>query len=500
MKQCNNDYSVLRFMLAALLNKVKIYDSNINSDFLKKAFDFACAAHINEKRADGSPFIEHSLGVALILADFKVDQNTLAAAILHDVLEHTNLERQELSDEFNPEIANLVDGVTTSQRIKTKTSEEKQVDNFRKLLIATAKDFRVILIRLAEELHNLIRIEGLPENERLATTQKAFAIYAPLAEKLGLNYFKWQIEDWALKYQNHEAHTKIQQFLNQTLTEREKYIGETIEIIKKQLQRHNLSAQVFGRAKHIYSIYKKILRYQEENKAVDFSPEKILDQLAFTILVDSDGQCYLALDTIHQLWQHLPQQFDDYIAHPKPNGYRALQTAVFGPQGKIIEIQIKTFQMHEYNEYGPASHIFYKQQNTLYAKPGKEKTDWLKNVVFWQKTQNQEEFMENLKTDILGDRILVFTPKGDLIDLPKDASPLDFAYSVHTNLGNSCIGAKVNGKMAPLDYKLQNGEVCEIITSKKPKGPSADWLKIVKTPLAKGRIKKWLKEDKNQVA
>lgn len=483
-----------------LLEEIKTYNPLINQILVRKAFDLASAAHINEKQADGTPFVEHSLGVALILTDLKVDQNTLAAALLHDVLEHTNLSKKDLANEFNPEIASLVDGVSTSQRIKTKAEGEKQVNNFRKLLIATAKDFRVILIRLSEELYNLMHLESLPQKERLPVTQKAFSIYAPLAEKLGLYFFKWQIEDWAFKYQNHEAHTKIQQFLNQTLTEREKYIKETAEIIKKQLQKHRLLAQVFGRAKHIYSIYQKILRYQRENHASGFSPEKILDQLAFTILVDSEDQCYLTLGAIHQLWQHLPQEFDDYIAHPKPNGYRSLQTTVFGHMGKIIEIQIKTYQMHEYNQYGPAFHLFYKEQNREFARPGQEKINWLKNAIFWQKAQNQSEFMENLKVDILGDCILVFTPKGDLIDLPKDASPLDFAYSVHTNLGNSCIGVKVNGKMAPLDYKLQNGEVCEIITSKKPKGPSFTWLKIVKTPLARGRIKKWLKEDKNQVA
>ena len=478
-----------------LLTKIKVYNPNVDSNLIQRAFDLTSVAHINEKQADGTPFVEHSLGVALILADLKVDQNALAAALLHDVLEHTNLSKKDLADEFNPEIANLVDDVSTSQRIKTKAEGEKQVDNFRKLLIATAKDFRVILIRLSEELYNLMHLESLPQKERLPTTQKAFCIYAPLAEKVGLNYFKWQIEDWAFKYQNHEAHTRIQQFLNQTLTEREKYIRETVEIIKKQLQKHHLAAQVFGRAKHIYSIYQKILRYQKENKTADLSPERIMDQLGFTILVDSGDQCYLTLGVIHKLWQPIPQHFVDYITHPKPNGYRSLHTTVLGPQGKIIEIQIKTFQMHEYNEYGPASHIFYKQQNTQYAKPGQEKINWLKNVIFWQKVQNQQEFMENLKADILGDRILVFTPKGDLIDLPKDASPLDFAYSVHTNLGNSCVGVKVNEKMVPLDYKLQNGQVCEIILAKKPKGPSADWLRLVRTPYAKGRIKKWLKEN-----
>lgn len=486
-------------MLNSFITKIKTYNPEVDTNLLKKAFDFACAAHINEKQADGKPFVEHSLGVALILADLKVDQNTLAAALLHDVLEHTNLSKKDLANEFNQEVASLVDGVSTSQRIKTKAGGEKQVDNFRKLLIATAKDFRVILIRLSEELYNLMHLESLPQSERLPTTQKAFSIYAPLAGKLGLYYFKWQIEDWAFKYQNHDAHTKIQQFLNQTLTEREKYIKETVRIIKKQQQKHHLLAQVFGRAKHIYSIYQKILRYQKENKASGLSPEKILDQLAFTILVDSEDQCYLTLGAIHQLWQHLPQQFDDYIAHPKPNGYRALQTTIFGPRGKLIEIQIKTYQMHEYNEYGPAFHLFYKEQNRKFARPGQEKINWLKNVIFWQKAQDQEEFMKNLKDDILGDRILVFTPKGDLIDLPEDASPLDFAYSVHTNLGDSCIGVKVNEKMAPLDYKLQNGEVCEIIISKKPNGPSADWLRIVKTPYAKGRIKKWLKENVNSL-
>jgi guanosine-3',5'-bis(diphosphate) 3'-pyrophosphohydrolase len=479
--------------LATLCQKITAYKPGADLVLVKKAYEFADAAHTGEKRLNGEPLIDHCLAVALLLTDLKMDEKTIAAALLHDVLEHTNITKNDLEKDFGETVANLVDGVTVIKSVKTKTGEKYEVENLRKLLLATAKDVRVVLVRLAEKLDNLKTIDSLLPDKQKAVISKVFDIYAPLAERLGVHHLKWQLEDLAFKFQNHPEHTRIQNYLAETREEREKYIKKVSQILSAELQKAGIDADVFGRPKHFYSIYKKLLKYQKEGSTSNL--EKILDKLAVMVLVETADDCYRALAIVHQLFRPLDHEFDDYIAHPKPNGYRALHTTVFGPGGKVVEVQIKTHEMHEYNDFGPASHIYYKEAGKREVLPT-ERLSWLKNLVQWQNDLGTaEEFEQALKIDVFGDRIFVFTPKGDVLDLPKEATPVDFAYAVHTELGDSCVGAKVDGKLAPLDYQLQTNQMVEILTSKNKKKPSADWLKFIKTQSARSQIRKSLRSS-----
>ena len=458
---------------------------------IKKAYEFAEAAHLREKRLSGELLINHCLEVAVLLTDLKMDEKTIAAALLHDVLEKTNLSKKDLENEFGSAIADLVDGVTVIKRVKTRTGGKYEVENLRKLLLATAKDVRVVLIRLAEKLHNLKTIDSLPKEKQKVIISKVFDIYAPLAERLGVHHFKWQLEDWAFKFQNHEEHTRIQNYLAETREKREKYIQKVVKKLSEELKKVRIEARVYGRAKHFYSIYKKLIKYQRAGKTS--SLEKILDKLALMVLVETVDDCYQALGIVHQLFRPLDHEFDDYIAHPKPNGYRSLHTTVFGPEGKVVEIQIKTHKMHKYNEFGPAAHTYYKGVGKREVLPT-DRLSWLRSLVEWQEEiKGEQEFEQALKIDVFGDRVFVFTPKGDVLDLPKGATPVDFAYAVHTELGDSCNGAKVDGKLAPLDGELQTNQVVEILTSKKKKRPPADWLEFAKTQAARSKIRKSLR-------
>lgn len=424
-----------------------------------------------------------SLSVAELLTELKMDEKTIAAALLHDV--------KDLEGEFGQTVADLVDGVTAIKKVRTKTGEYHQTDNLRKLLLATAKDVRVVLIRLAEKLDSLQKIEGLPESLREETAQKALDIYAPLAERLGVHHFKWQLEDWAFKYQNPAEHVRIQKFLDQKREDREKYIQKVVKIVGAELKKEGIGAKVYGRPKHFYAIFKKTIKYQREGQGP--SLEKILDEQALTILTETEEKCYQALSVVHHLFRPVEGEFDDYIAHPKPNGYRAIHTTVIGPEARVVEIQIKTPKMHEYNEFGPAAHTYYKEVGKREALPT-DRFSWLKSLVEWQEeVKSEAEFEEALKIDVFGDRVFVFTPKGDVLDLPKGATPLDFAYKLHTELGDSCVGAKVDGKLVPLSYQLQTNQTVEILTSKRKKKPSTDWLGIVKTTEARAKIRKSLR-------
>ena len=446
---------------------------------------------MREKRLSGELLINHCLEVAVLLTDLKMDEKTIAAALLHDVLEKTNLSKKDLENEFGSAIADLVDGVTVIKRVKTRTGGKYEVENLRKLLLATAKDVRVVLIRLAEKLHNLKTIDSLPKEKQKVIISKVFDIYAPLAERLGVHHFKWQLEDWAFKFQNHEEHTRIQNYLAETREKREKYIQKVVKKLSEELKKVRIEARVYGRAKHFYSIYKKLIKYQRAGKTS--SLEKILDKLALMVLVETVDDCYQALGIVHQLFRPLDHEFDDYIAHPKPNGYRSLHTTVFGPEGKVVEIQIKTHKMHKYNEFGPAAHTYYKGVGKREVLPT-DRLSWLRSLVEWQEEiKGEQEFEQALKIDVFGDRVFVFTPKGDVLDLPKGATPVDFAYAVHTELGDSCNGAKVDGKLAPLDGELQTNQVVEILTSKKKKRPPADWLEFAKTQAARSKIRKSLR-------
>ena len=477
--------------IKTLCRKIKTYQPKADIELVKKAYDFAEAAHLNEKRLNGEPLIDHCLAVATLLTELKIGEKTIAAALLHDVLEHTDIIKKDLEDEFGKTVADLVDGVTVIKKVKTKSGQYRQVDNLRKLLLATAKDVRVVLIRLAEKLHSLQTIEGLPKSLREETAQKALDVYAPLAERLGVYHFKWQIEDWAFKFQNHEEHTRIQNYLVETRERRERYIRKVVKKLSEELGKADIDAEVFGRAKHFYSIYKKLIKYQREGKTSNL--KRIVDKQALTILVKTTDDCYKALGIVHQLFRPLEHEFDDYIANPKPNGYRSLHTTVFGPEGKVTEVQIKTYKMYEYNKFGPASHIYYKEVGKREVPPT-ERLSWLKNLVKWQKDLGTgEEFEKALKIDVFGDRVFVLTPKGDVLDLPKGATPIDFAYAVHTELGDSCVGAKVDGKLVPLGCELETNQVVEILTSKTKNKPSADWLNFVKTQTARSKIRKSLR-------
>jgi len=472
-----------------LCQKVKTYQPRADFTLIKKAYEFAEAAHLEEKRLNGEPLVNHCLEVAKLLTELEVDDKTIVAALLHDVLEHTNISKKDLEEEFGKTVADLVDGVTVIKKVKTESGEYRQVDNLRKLLLATAKDVRVVLIRLAEKLHSLQTIEGLPESLRPKTARKAMEIYAPLAERLGVHYFKWQIEDWAFRFQDYEAFSQIRDFLVEKRHERESYIEKVVNLLQKECG----SAEIYGRPKHFYAIYKKLIKYQAENKTSNL--ENIFDKQALTILTGTADECYKVLGIVHQLFHPLDQEFDDYIANPKPNGYRALHTTVLGPESKVVEIQIKTQEMHGYNEFGPASHIYYKEVGSRNVLPT-DRLSWLKNLVEWHEgIKNETEFEKALKIDIFGDRVFVFTPKGDVLDLPKGATPVDFAYAVHTGLGDSCREAKIDGKLAPLDCELQTNQVVEILTSKTKKKPSADWLKFAKTQAARSKIRKSLRSS-----
>lgn len=476
-----------------LIKKAQEYNPQLKTDLIVKAYQFANTAHVGQKRLNGESMIHHTLTTAQILTDLKVDSYTLAAALLHDVVEHSNVEKSELQEEFGEVVAELVDGVSILKKYKTKSGQAYQVENLRKLLLATAKDVRVVLIRLAEKLHSLQSLEGLPESLREETVKKAFEIYAPLAERIGVHHLKWQIEDWAFKHQNHAVHSLIQKDLAQTREAREQYIEQVKTKIQQQLDQEGIKAIIQGRPKHIYSIYKKMLRERQSGESEQEYLARLHDKQALRVLVDTIDDCYKSLGMIHQCWRPT-NRFFDYIASPKPNGYRSLHTCVYGDGGKIIEFQIRTHKMHEYNEFGPASHVYYKEVGKREVLPT-GRFAWLKNLVEWQaEIPKDNEFEKALKIDVFGDRVFVFTPKGDILDLAQGATPVDFAYAVHSEVGNRCIGAKVDGKLVTLNYALQNGEVCEILVSKREKGPSRDWLSFVKTSTAQHQINKCLRK------
>lgn len=484
--------------ITELKNKTKKYNPNADFELIEKAFKYAQKAHKGEERLSGNPIIQHCLEVAELLADIKMDSVTIAAGLLHDTIEHEKATKEEIKNKLGTKVAELVDGVSVIKKVKTKTSGWSQTENFRKLLLATVKDIRVMLIRLAEKVHSLKTIESLPEELREETAQKALDIYAPIAERLGVYYYKWQLEDWAFKYLNHKAHTEVQNFLEETRESRNKYIQKVRKKIRKELRKQGINAEIYGRPKHFYSIYRKMQSEKKPGETDRKYLERLHDVQAFRILVNTTDECYKTLDIVHSLWEP-GEKFSDYIVHPKPNGYRSLHTTVFCEKDRIAEFQIRTHKMHEYNEFGPASHAFYKELGRTkgsHVKAPTEYTSWLKDLVKWkEKTRGDKEFEEALKINVYTDRVFVLTPKGDVLDLPEGATPIDFAYKIHSDLGNRCVGAKADGKLIPLESELQNGQVIEILTNKSRKGPSPDWLNHVKTNEARCKIKKALKRN-----
>lgn len=477
-------------MLSKLMDKIDKNNMHVNKDFISKAYNFAFDAHKEQKRESGEPYIIHPLEVACILAEMGLDTNTIAAGLLHDVIEDTKYTYDDVVREFNAETADLVEGVTKLDRIEFKTKEEQQADNVRKMLLAMAKDVRVILIKLADRLHNMRTLKYRPVDKQKQTAKETFDIYAPLAHRLGISKIKWELEDLAFRYTNPNEYYDLVQKISEKRVEREAYIEKVTNDLIDNLAKAGIHSDIEGRPKHFYSIYRKMTN---KNKTID----QIFDLTAFRILVNNVRDCYAALGIVHTMYKPIPGRFKDYIAMPKPNMYQSLHSTVIGTEGKPFEIQIRTFEMHKTAEYGIAAHWKYKENNSSTNGNLDSKLTWLRDMLEWQRdTSDAEEFMESFKIDLFSDEVFVFTPRGTVINLPSEATPIDFAYRIHTDIGNSCIGAKVNGRMVPLDYKLNTGEIVEVMTSSTPKGPNIDWLNITKSNQAKSKIRAWFKKAK----
>ena len=455
---------------------------------VRRAYDFAARAHEGQRRGTGEPYVQHPLETALLLAELQLDRATIAAGLLHDVPEDTSYTLEQIEEEFGPEIARLVDGVTKLSRLSWASHEEQQAENLRKMFLAMAEDIRVVLIKLCDRLHNVRTLDGKPPEDRKRIARETLEIYAPLAHRLGIWELKWRLEDAAFAHLEPERYQELKRLLNETRRAREQQIAEAIAILAGELQKAGLKAEVSGRPKHIYSIYNKM---QRTGRRFD----QLYDLLAIRVLVGSVQECYAALGVVHSLWPPVPGQFDDYIAMPKGNMYQSLHTAVIGPHGRFLEVQIRTYEMHRVAEYGIAAHWRYKEGGQ--ADPSFEaKLAWLRQLMAWQQElSTAQEFVESVKMDVFQDQVFVFTPKGEVKDLPAHSTPLDFAYRIHTDVGHRCIGAKVNQKLVPLDYELQNGDIVEILTSKAARGPSRDWLELVRTAHAREKIRQWFKQQ-----
>jgi GTP pyrophosphokinase len=470
--------------VADLVAKVRQYDPSLDGAWLERVYEVADRAHEGQRRASGEPYVAHPLAVADILADLEMDRATIAAALLHDVVEDTVLTNETVADEFGAEIAALVDGVTKLTRIPYQSKEDAQVENLRKMFLAMAKDIRVIIIKLADRLHNMRTLSSLPPAKQQAIAQETIEIYAPIAHRLGIWRVKWDLEDLALRYLDPDAYRDIAERVAKKRNEREEAVSRVIAEMKAEFDKVGITGDITGRPKHFYSIHTKM------QKGRDFST--IYDLTAVRIIVDSVKDCYGALGLVHAMWKPLPGRFKDYIAMPKPNMYQSLHTTVVGPGGDPLEVQIRTWEMHRTSEYGIAAHWSYKEGR---KGDDSEKLAWLRSLLEWQNDMRDSRmFMENLKVSLFDTQVFIFSPKGDVFSMPASATPLDFAYQVHTDVGHHCVGAKVNGKIVPLDSHIKNGDIVEILTNKSSK-PSLDWLSIVKTSGAKHKIKQWFRKE-----
>ena len=453
---------------------------------IDRAFDLAVEAHAGQRRATGEPYVTHPIASAQILADLGVDPIAIEAALLHDVPEDTEYSLTDVEERFGAEVAQLVDGVTKLSKFSTHSHEQQQAENIRKMFLAMAQDIRVVLIKLADRLHNMRTLYGLPSDKQQRIARQTMEIYAPLAERLGIWQMKWELEDLAFKVLEPERFRELAKLLDTRRKGRESYIERAIAELRPRLEAAGIEADIEGRPKHIYSIWKKMQR-----KGAEFG--EIYDVYAIRLLVDEVRDCYAALGIVHSLWRPIPGQFDDYIAVPKNNLYQSLHTAVIALDGKPLEIQIRTHQMHQVSEVGIAAHWRYKE-GTKSDREYDAKLAWLRQLMDWQRdVSDATEFVEGIKLDIFQDQVFVFTPKGDIKDLPAGATPLDFAYRIHTDVGHRTIGAKVNNRLVPLDYRLKNGDIVEIVTTKGEHGPSRDWLNVVRTSHAREKIRQWFK-------
>ena len=477
----------------AILEAVKRYQPNADTDLIRRAYELADAAHKGQKRVSGEDYIIHPLAVAKILTDLQIDDITISAAILHDVVEDTTHTLEEMRELFGDEVAMLIDGVTKLGRIQYKSKEEQQLESYRKMFLAMAKDIRVIMIKLADRLHNMRTLKYMREDKQKRIARETIEIYAPLANRLGISNVKWELEDLCLRYLDPKAYYDLVESVKQKRQERQAFIDEAHEQIVEKLEEAHITAEIRGRAKHFYSIYKKMKRDQK-----DIS--EIYDLSALRVLVDSVKDCYGVLGIIHAMWKPLPGRFKDYIAMPKSNGYQSLHTTVIC-RGYPLEIQIRTFAMHKVSEYGVAAHWKYKEagKSVGATREYDQKMSWLRQMVSLQhELDDPREYFEALKVDVFSDEVFVFTPKGDVVDLPKGSIPIDFAYRIHTEVGHHCVGAKVNSKIVPLEYKLKNGDIVSIITNKSNNGPSRDWLNIVASSETRTKIRSWFKKQRKE--
>src|SRR6184192_3212777 len=473
---------------------------DVDKAAVERAFLFACDRHADQRRKSGEDFIIHPVGVAKICAGMRLDTETLCAALLHDTVEDTSASLQEVRANFGEEVANLVDGVTKLSDITFQSRDEAQAENYRKMMVAMASDIRVILIKLADRLHNMRTIQALSKQKQIDKAKETLEIYAPIAHRLGIHAIKWELEDLAFAALHPRKYTEIKGLVAQQREEREHYVNQAGDYLLRELEALGIHAEIAGRAKHFYSIYSKMTRKDREFN-------EIYDLTAMRVIVDSVKDCYGAVGVIHSLWKPLPGRFKDFIAMPKLNMYQSLHTTVIGPEGRPLEIQIRTHDMHRMAEFGVAAHWVYKQ------RPGAEraasigwegagedaKLNWLRSMLDWQKDlSDPSEFMETFRADLIEDEVYVFTPRGEVKSLAAGATPLDFAYEVHTEIGHRCVGARVNGKIVPLTYQLKSGDIVEILTSKRERGPSMDWLSVVKTTRARNKIKQWIKQESRE--
>jgi len=478
--------------LLTKMEKAGMFKTEDGARQLVAAYEFAKQAHSGQTRDSGDEYITHPLEVANILVDIGLDTTSIIAALLHDVVEDTRVSLVEIETAFGPEVATLVDGLTKLNKIFFQSKQEQQVENLRKMFLAMAKDIRVILIKLADRMHNMRTLRHLPVEKQKKIARETLEIYAPLTHRLGMYKLKWELEDLAFRYLEPEKYYELVNKVAKKRQEREGYIEEVKKVLQEQLTAHSLGAEIQGRPKHLYSIYQKMSKQQKPF-------EEIYDLMALRILVTSIQDCYEVLGIVHTLWKPVPGRFKDYIAMPKSNLYQSLHTTVVGSNGEPLEIQIRTKEMHQIAEYGIAAHWQYKEGKNPSDKALLDKIAWIRHLLEWQKEpRDVDEYLENLRVDLFEDEVFVFTPKGDVKNLPAGATPVDFAYSIHTHIGHSCIGAKVNGRLLPLDYQLKNGDIVQIFTAKQGSGPSRDWLQYVVTSKAKNRIRQWLREQRRE--
>jgi len=472
--------------LAEFIIHIESFNANVNIPLVRKAYEFSNNAHAGQMRMSGEPYVKHCLEVAFILAEQHMDSTTLAAGLIHDVVEDTEITIEQIRSEFGDEIADLVDGVTKIGLVKYKSREERQAEYFRKMLLTMARDIRVILIKLADRLHNMRSLDSLSPEKQHRIAQETRDIYCPLAHRFGINKIKMELEDLSLKYLEPDIYHELINNIQEGRSERETYIRKVVKPLKASLSEAGIAATVYGRAKHLDSIYRKI-----RVRGVPF--EDIYDLFAIRCIVRTVRECYHAMGTIHSMWRPIENRFHDYIANPKPNGYRSLHTTVFGPDNQRVEIQIRTHHMHHIAENGIAAHWLYKEGRHEMSKSDRQMV-WLRDVLEWQKDMtNPADFLEYLKIDLYSDDIFVYTPDGKLIHLPKGATPLDFAFQIHTEVGIHCAGAKINNRLQPLSTELKTGDMVKIITNQN-RTPSHDWLKLVHTSAARSKVRRWLKQ------